>query len=637
MNLLAHINSPADLRKLPKHQLPELARELRQYIIEVMSRVGGHTGASLGTVELTIALHYVFDTPRDKLVWDVGHQAYGHKVLTGRRDQFPTIRQYEGLSGFLRRSESEYDAFGAAHAGTSISASLGLTAARDLNHENYRVAAIIGDASIINGMAVEALNQLGHLQKRMIIVLNDNEMSISPSIGAMAGYLNRIRSGQAYNEVKDELEHAIKSFPLIGRLMFRTAKKFKDAIARLIMPHALIEDLGIRYAGPVNGHDTIALIDALEKIKDTEHPVLLHVLTVKGKGYAPAEADQPKWHGTGAFDIASGTFLKSSAKAPSYTGVFADTCIELMKRDDRIVAITAAMPEGTGLDKVMHAFPNRAWDVGIAEEHGVTFCAGMAVQGKKPIAAIYSTFLQRAFDQVFHDVILQHLDVTFALDRAGIVGADGPTHHGLLDFAYLRPMPGMVVMAPKDENELRHMLKTAVDHNGPAAVRYPRGNGLGVPMDDQLHALEIGKSELLREGGEVAILAIGTMVHPSEKAAELLAADGIESTIVNARFVKPLDADLILALARTKRMIFTVEEHFLSGGFGSAVMELLESYGIHSVPVHRIGVPDVIVTHGDPKLLLAKYGLDADGIYHRVKEAVMAIPGERKVGIASSF
>ncbi|HZS46378.1 MAG TPA: 1-deoxy-D-xylulose-5-phosphate synthase [Blastocatellia bacterium] len=623
-NLLSSINSPEDLRRLPVSKLQPLANEVREHIIEVMSKIGGHTGASLGGVELSVALQYAFNTPRDKVVWDVGHQAYGHKVVTGRRDQLHTIRQYEGISGFLKRSESEYDVFGAGHAGTSLSAALGIATARDLNKDDYHVCAVIGDASVINGMAVEALNNLGHMQKRMIIVLNDNEMSISPSLGALTGYLNRIRSGQAYNQFRDEFETTINSFGMFGRLIFKLAKKFKDSFTRMFVPGVLAEELGIRYMGPINGHDCAAIVHALEEAKQLKHPVIIHALTVKGYGYGPAEADPPKWHGTSAFEISTGKFVSSPSKAPSYTGVFANAMVDLMKQDDRIIAITAAMPEGTGIDKVMKEFPSRTFDVGIAEEHGITFCAGMATEGLKPVAAIYSTFLQRAFDQIYHDVCVQHLDVTFALDRAGIVGADGPTHHGLMDFAYMRVLPEMIVMAPKDENEFRHLLKTAIDHKGPATIRYPRGNGIGVPMDKEIQALEIGKAEVIKNGGDIAMLAIGTMVYPAIKAAERLQQEGIQCTVINARFVKPLDTDLILALARTKRYLFTIEEHYLSGGFGSAVMELLESYGILPAHVHRMGVPDEIVTHGAPNLLLAKYGLDADGIYRRVKETITA-------------
>ena len=624
MELLKQINDPADLRRLPVTQLPQLAQEIRDYMIEVLSKLGGHTGASLGPIELILALHYVFDTPRDKLVFDIGHQAYSHKIITGRRDQFPTIRQYDGLSGFLRREESVYDVFNAAHAGTSVSSALGIASARDLKAEDFDVIAFIGDAGLTAGMALEGINQVGHLKKRMIVLLNDNEMSISPNVGALAGYLNRIRSARPYNELKHEVEEILKVIPAVGEMMLSGVKVLKDTFARAFIPGALWEELGLKYLGPINGHDINSVIQTLEEAKKLDGPVLVHALTVKGKGYEPAERDKAAWHGTSPFEISTGKFIKEPATGPSYTAVFAQATIDLMKQDERVVAITAAMPDGTGLSKVMKEFPTRTFDVAIAEQHAVTFAAGMATEGMKPIAAIYSTFLQRAFDQVFHDVVLMGLDVTFALDRAGIVGADGPTHHGLMDFAYLRPMPGFVVMTPKDENELRHMLKTAVDYDGPASVRYPRGNGFGVTMDEELRALEIGKAELLVEGSDVAILGAGPLVNQCLKAADRLAGDGIKATVVNARFIKPLDEDLILLLARSHGSIVTVEDHYLMGGFGSAVMELLEQAGLHDVRVLRLGFPDKLIEHGGQNLLFAKYGLDADGILSRVKEFVLS-------------
>jgi 1-deoxy-D-xylulose-5-phosphate synthase len=620
MKLLQQINDPADLRQLSPSKLQPLADEIREYMIETLSKIGGHTGASLGPVELLVALHYAFDTPRDKLVIDIGHQAYAHKIITGRRDQFPTIRQYNGLSGFLRREESAYDVFNAAHAGTSISSALGIAAARDLKGEDFDVIAFIGDAGLTAGMALEGINQVGHLKTKMIILLNDNEMSISPNVGALSGYLNRIRTARPYNEFKHEVEEWLKSIPAVGEMMLSGARALKDTLARAFIPGALWEELGLKYMGPINGHDITSILQTLEEAKKEDGPVLIHALTVKGKGYEPAERDKAAWHGTSAFEISSGKFIKEQATAPTYTAVFAQATADLMKTDDRIVAITAAMPDGTGLSKVMKEFPDRTYDVAIAEQHAVTFAAGMATEGLKPVAAIYSSFLQRAFDQIFHDVVLMNLDVTFALDRAGVAGADGPTHHGLMDFAYLRPMPKFVIMAPKDENELRHMLKTAIDYNGPASVRYPRGSGLGVPMDEEIRALEIGKAEILREGTDVAILGIGTQVSYCVQAAERLAAEGLNPTVVNARFVKPLDAELILALARSHGSIVTVEDHNLIGGFGSAVMELLEANRLSEVRVLRLGFPDKLIEHASQSLLLAKYGLDADGIYLRVKE-----------------
>lgn len=632
MELLQTIDSPEDLRRLPLDLLPKVAQEVRQYIIETMSRIGGHTGASLGAVELAVALHYAFDTPRDRLVWDVGHQAYAHKILTGRRDQFPTIRQYGGLSGFLRRDESEYDTFGAGHASTSISAALGMAIARDRIGDDYHVCAIIGDASLPGGMAMEAINQAGHLKTRLIVLLNDNEMSIAPSVGALTGYLNRIREAQGYHRFKDEIGETLRSIPGVGERLHQAAKTVKDAIAAAVLPGALVNELGFKYIGYVDGHDTTALVRALreaQQIKDG--PVIVHALTVKGKGYPPAEKNRYKWHASGPFEISTGTAIKSAKPSPpTYTSVFSNALCELMEKDERIVAITAAMPDGTGVDQALEKFPARAFDVGIAEQHAVTFAAGMACEGLRPVVAIYSTFLQRAFDQIVHDVCLQNLHVVFAMDRAGIVGADGPTHHGLLDIAYMRIVPNMVVMAPKDEAELRDMLLTATEHTGPICFRYPRGAGVGVPLDGEPQRLEIGKAEILRDGGEVALLAYGSMVHPSLRAAEQLAKEGIEATVVNARFAKPLDAELILALARTKRLLVTVEEAYLAGGFGSAVMELLEANGLlDRVQFVRMGVPDRWVTHGEQKLLLAKYGLDADGIYTRVKESVEILDEKR--------
>jgi 1-deoxy-D-xylulose-5-phosphate synthase len=631
MKILQTINSPADLRRLRPEQLQQVADEIRQYILETMARIGGHTGASLGAVELAVALHYAFDTPHDRVVWDVGHQAYAHKILTGRRDQLPTIKQYGGISGFLKRDESEYDTFGAGHASTSLSAALGMAVARDRKNESHHICAVIGDASLQGGMAMEAINQAGHLKTRLIVLLNDNEMSIAPAVGAFTGYLNRIREAQGYHRFKDEVGETLLSIPGLGERLHHAAKTVKDALAAAVLPGALVNELGFKYIGYVDGHNPRALVRALEEAKQVkDSPVIVHALTVKGKGFPSKEKNYYAWHATGPFDLATGAPVKSKAAAPAYTTVFGQTMCELMAKDEKIVALTAAMPDGTGIDKVLEKFPDRAFDVGIAEQHAVTFSGGMACEGLKPVAAIYSTFLQRAFDQVMHDICLQNLNVTFVLDRAGIVGADGPTHHGLLDIAYLRAMPNMILMAPKDEAEMRDMLLTAIEHMGPAALRFPRGNGVGVPLDREPQLLEIGKAELLRDGGDVAIIAYGSMVYPSLQAATQLMGEGIEATVVNARFVKPLDAGLLLALARTRRLILTVEDAYLAGGFGSAVMELLEENGLQDkVRVVRMGIPDRVVTHGDAKLLLAKYGLDADGIYTRVKESVEVLDDRR--------
>jgi 1-deoxy-D-xylulose-5-phosphate synthase len=631
MNLLQNINSPADLRQLRSEELQTVSDEIRQYILETMSRVGGHTGASLGAVELAVALHYAFDTPHDRLVWDVGHQAYAHKILTGRRDLLPTIKQYGGISGFLRRDESEYDTFGAGHASTSISAALGMAIARDRKGEQHHVVALIGDASLAGGMAMEAINQAGHLKTRLIVVLNDNEMSIAPAVGALTGYLNRIRESQGYHRFKEEVEEKLLSIPSVGGKLHHAAKTMKDAIAAAVLPGALVSELGFKYIGYVDGHNPSALVAALREAQQVKDgPVIVHALTTKGKGYPTDEIDYYRWHATGPFDLATGKPIKSSSKAPTYTSVFGKTLCQLMEKNERVVALTAAMPDGTGICEPLEKFPKRSFDVGIAEQHCVTFAAGMSCEGLIPVCAIYSTFLQRAFDQLVHDVCIQNLNVKFCLDRGGIAGGDGPTHHGLLDIAYLRAIPNIVIMAPRDEGEMRDMMLTMIEHSGPTAMRYPRGNGIGADIEREPQVLEIGKGEILRDGGDIAIVAYGSMVHPSLEAAENLSRDGIETTVVNARFVKPLDSELLLALARTKRLIVTVEEAYLSGGFGSAVMELLEENGLQDkLRVVRMGVPDRLVTHGDAKLLLAKYGLDADGIYTRVKENVEVLDDRR--------
>ena len=643
MRFLSEINSPKDLRQLRVEDLQEVASEVRQFILETTSRIGGHTGASLGAVELAVAMHYAFDTPSDRLVWDVGHQAYAHKILTGRRDQLHTIKQYGGLSGFLRRDESEYDTFGAGHASTSLSAALGMAIARDKMENDFHVCALIGDSSLAGGMAMEALNQAGHLKSRLIVLLNDNDMSIAPAVGALTRYLNRIKEAQSYHRLKEEFGDTLESVPGVGHSLRNMAKTVKDAIAAAVLPGALVNELGFKYIGYVDGHNVPMLVAALEEAKSVDDgPVIVHALTTKGKGFPNPEKNYYAYHATGPYDLKTGLPHKSNKKPapPQYTQVFGQTMCELMERDEKIVALTAAMPDGTGVDKILEKFPERAFDVGIAEQHAVTFCAGMACEGLKPVAAIYSTFLQRGFDQIIHDVCLQDLNVTFAMDRAGIVGADGPTHHGLLDIAYLRGYPNIVLMAPKDEGELRDMLFTAIEHPAPVAIRYPRGSGFGVDISEKPQLMEIGKAEILRDAaGDAAIIAYGSMVYPAMEAADNLQKDGIETTVVNARFVKPLDTELILALAQTKRVIVTVEEAYLAGGFGSAVMELLEENNLlDKVKVVRMGVPDRIITHGDPKLLLAKFGLDADGIYQKVRETVEILEermtGQKRLKIA---
>jgi len=614
---LSHIDSPPDLKRVPREDLPRVAEELRDYLISVISKVGGHLASSLGAVELTLALHYTFDAPRDKIVWDVGHQAYGHKILTGRRDRFPTIRQYGGLAGFPARDESPYDAFNVAHACTAISGALGMAVARELKGEDFYVVAVVGDAGLTGGVALEAINNLGHLKKKVLVILNDNKMSISPNVGAIEGYLNRIVHGQAYHRLKQEIEKMILSVPRLGPRLLRLSKGLVESAKTLLIPGLVFEELGFDYVGPINGHSIEDLLNVLAKVKDEPGPVLLHVVTQKGKGYPHAEQLPVKYHGVTQFDVSTGAFHKAPAKAPTYTSVFGKALCELAEKDSRLIAITAAMSEGTGLDEFARRFPGRFFDVGIAEQHAVNFAAGLACEGLRPVAAIYSTFLQRAYDQLMHELCLMRLPVTLALDRAGIVGADGPTHHGLYDLVYLTALPGMTVMAPKDEAELRHMLYTALSVNGPAALRYPRGNGLGVPLED-FQQLEIGKAEILREGSDIAILALGSMVYPCLEAAAKLEESGIHSTVINARFAKPMDEELFAVLAAEKQFLVTAEEGTEAGGFGARVAAMLQDRRI-AVSILRIAVPDRIIPHGAPNLLHAKYGLDADGIVTRIK------------------
>jgi 1-deoxy-D-xylulose-5-phosphate synthase len=612
--LLETIRSPLDVRLLPEEELPRLAQELREFLLTHVSRTGGHLASGLGVVELTIALHYVFDTPLDQIVWDVGHQVYPHKILTGRRDRFSTLRQKGGLSGFTMRQESEYDAFNAAHASTAISAALGMAVARDLKGEKYHVVAVVGDGGLTGGMAMEGLNQAGYLKRPLIVILNDNEMSISVNVGAMSGYLNRIIAGQVYNKVKDETGKILDRIPIVGEKLHELAGAVEDAAKKALVPGTLFEELGFRYMGPFNGHSIAALLPALREAKQRDKPVLLHVRTVKGKGYRLAEKDPVKWHGPSPFTVDTGEIKKSAAAPPSYTQVFAETLIALAEKDPRIVAVTAAMPEGTGIDKFARRFPDRAFDVGICEQHGVTFCAGLATRGFKPVAAIYSTFLQRAYDQIFHDVCLMDLPVVFALDRAGLVGNDGPTHHGVHDLAYLRVLPNMLICAPKDEAELRHLLATAFEARHPIAVRYPRGAGQGVPMAGLPTPLPVGKAEILREGGDGAIWALGSRVPPALEAAERLSAEGLELAVINARWVKPLDEELLSRTVPPGARILTVEDHNVMAGFGSAVLEAVSSLSVPGVEVLRLGVPDRFIAHATQSEQWAEVGLDAEGI-----------------------
>lgn len=618
MGLLEKINSPEDLKKIDRNDLPLLADEIRETIIDVVSKNGGHLASNLGSVELSIAIHYIFNAPYDQVIWDVGHQAYTHKILTGRREAFHTLRQFNGISGFPRREESRYDVFNVGHSGTSISAALGKAVARDFLGENYKVIAVIGDGSMTAGLAFEALNQAGHLKKDIIVILNDNEMSISRNVGALSAYLNRIMTGQFYTRVKKETEHILKNIPKIGESMLKAAKVAEESVKGLIAPGMLFEEMGFNYVGPIDGHRIEHLINTFENIKKLSEPILIHVVTKKGKGYKFAEKDPAFFHGPPPFYIETGEARKKSL-IPSYTKVFGDTIIKIAREDKKVIAISAAMPEGTGLDKFAKEFPDRFYDVGIAEQHGVTFAAGLSTKGFKPIVAIYSTFLQRAYDQIVHDVCLQNLPVVFAMDRAGIVGEDGPTHHGVFDIAYLRHIPNMVIMAPKDENELQHMLYTAVNHNGPIAIRYPRGEGMGVSLDRDLKRIEIGKGEIILDGDDVAIIAIGNTVYPALDAAARLREEGISAAVVNVRFAKPLDKDLIIGIAQRVKGIVTVEEHVLEGGFGSAVLELISEVDIKA-KVKRLGLPDKYIEHGTQKILRQKYGIDSDGIYQSVKE-----------------
>ena len=613
MSILETINSPADVKRLPASRLPELAADLRRIIIKTCAANGGHLAPSLGVVELTIALHKVFTTPSDKIVWDVGHQAYAHKLLTGRRDSFNTLRTLNGISGFPKRHESQHDAFDVGHSSTSISAATGFAVARDLDRRKNKVLAVIGDGSMTGGMAYEGINHAGHLNKDMIIILNDNEMSIAENVGALSNFLSRTASSEFVHRFKKSTESFLKRLE-VGKGVLHVARKMEESFKGLFTPGMLFQAFGFEYIGPVDGHDLPALIETLENVKKFDNSVLIHVLTKKGMGYKPAEQNPALFHGVGPFDMATGKILKGKGGAASYTAVFGTALCRLAAEDDRIAAITAAMPDGTGLAGFSKEFPDRFFDVGIAEQHGVTFAAGLAVGGYRPVFAVYSSFLQRAYDQVCHDVCLQNLPVTIAIDRGGVVGSDGPTHHGAFDLSYLRHLPNMTLMAPKDENELQHMLATAVSLGTPAAVRYPRGNGYGVALDQALEVLPVGRAELLREGDTATILALGTMVHPALEAATVLAAEGLQLTVVNARFVKPLDETLIIALAEKHGVLITVEENVLQGGFGSAVLELLEQHGLSGVRVLRLGYPDAYIPQGEQHELRAMLGLDLPGI-----------------------
>jgi len=611
--ILDRIDGPRQLTALSYPELKQLAAEIRKKLLDTVAETGGHVSSNLGVVELTIALHRIFESPTDKIVWDVGHQGYVHKLLTGRRDRFNTLRQLGGISGFLVRGESPHDAFGAGHAGTSVSAALGMAVARDLKGEGYHVAAVIGDGSLTAGMALEAMNHAGHLGTRLIVILNDNEMSIAHNVGAISRALNQIRVDPRYHRAKEEVDQVVQRLPK-GEDARVAVRRVLHGVKALVLPNLLWEELGFTFVGAVDGHNIAALEEALQRAKMYKGPCLIHVLTQKGHGFGPAEEDSTRWHG-----IAPNGSAKK--KAPTYTQVFGQTLVREMQANKRVVAITAAMPDGTGLTEAAKAFPSRVFDVGIAEQHAVTFAAGLAANGSLPVVAIYSTFLQRAYDQLIHDVCIQKLPVLFALDRAGIVGDDGKTHQGIFDLSYLRCVPELVVAAPRNENELRHLVHTGILHitagKGPFAVRYPRGAGTGEPMEDELRLLPVGKGELLRQGGDLAILAIGWAVGQALEAADLLANQGIQTAVVDARYLKPLDEDLILEIASRCRRVVTIEENVITGGFGAAVLELLSGHHIDGVQVEVVGIADEFVEHGAPSLLREKYGLTGAAVAKR--------------------
>jgi 1-deoxy-D-xylulose-5-phosphate synthase len=628
MSLLKTIHSPTDLKRLPPERFPELCQEIREQIIGVVSNVGGHLASNLGVVELTVALHYLLDTPKDKIVWDTSNQAYTHKLLTGRREQFHTLRQYGGLSGFCKREESVYDTFNAGHAGTGVSAAFGMVEARDQQGQKHKVVCVVGDGAMTAGMTLEGLHHAGGLGKDFLVILNDNQMSISKNVGAISAYLNRTFTGEFYTRVREETGHLLRLIPGIGQDMQKIARRAEELAKGVILPGLLFEELGFQYVGPIDGHNFDHLLPTLENVLKLKGPILLHVITKKGLGYEPAVKNPVWFHACPPFIRETGAPAKKSPR-PTYTAIAVDTLIKLARSDRRIVAITAAMCEGTGLTAFEKEFPDRLYDVGIAEQHAVTFAAGLAAQGMRPVVAMYATFLQRAYDQVVHDVATQNLPVAFCIDRGGLVAEDGTTHHGAFDLAYLRHVPNMVVMAPKDENELQHMVKTCLSYDGPASVRYPRGVSLGVTMDQEPAALPIGKGELLRDGTDVAIVAIGVTVWQAVQAAERLEREGVSAAVINARFVKPLDKDLIVGVAKRVRYLVTVEEGCKMGGFGSAVLEVLSDEGLAHLRTKLIGLPDWYIEQGPQDLLREKYGLTAEGIYQSVKELMTPASGGR--------
>jgi 1-deoxy-D-xylulose-5-phosphate synthase len=608
------IKSPSDLKKLSFPELKKLTEEMRHEIVYRVSKNGGHLASNLGVVELTIAIHYVFNSPVDKIIWDVGHQSYPHKLITGRYERFSDLRKYKGISGFPKREESEHDAFGTGHSSTSISAALGIMEGRDKNKQDFKVIAVIGDGAMTAGIALEGLNNAGDLKKDLIVVLNDNEMSISPNVGALSAYLNRILTGERFRKFKKETKAFLESIPRLGDKAAKIAQKTEEMLKGLFLPGILFEELGFNYVGPIDGHNVELLIDTFKRIKTSLSPVLIHVITKKGKGYEFSEKDPSMFHGIGPFKLETG--LPITGDGLAYSEVFGETLTELAKRDDKIIAITAAMKEGTGLEHFAKKYPERFYDVGIAEPHAVTFAAGLATRGLKPVVAIYSTFLQRSYDEIVHDVCLQNLHVVFAIDRAGIVGEDGPTHNGTFDLSYLRHIPNLIVMSPKDDIEFKYMLELALNHDGPIAIRYPRGKVKSlISPPSSLIPFNIGKAEILREGKDVALIAIGNTVHPSIQAAERLKKEGISAMVINARFIKPLDHNLISSVALTVPRIITIEENALQGGFGSAVIEFLNEVEVNNVKVRRLGIPDVFIEQGQQNELRRIYGLDEKGIY----------------------
>ncbi|MDN7240503.1 1-deoxy-D-xylulose-5-phosphate synthase [Planococcus sp. N028] len=625
------ITSPSFLKELDNKQLVELSEDIRRFLIENLSRTGGHIGPNLGVVELTLALHKVFDSPADKLIWDVGHQSYVHKILTGRASQFDSLRQFKGLCGFPKRIESDHDVWETGHSSTSLSAAMGMAAARDIKKEKNHVIPIIGDGALTGGMALEALNHIGHEQTNMIVILNDNEMSIAPNVGALHNVLGRLRTAGKYNKAKDDLEYLMKKIPAVGGKLAATAERVKDSLKYLLVSGVFFEELGFTYLGPIDGHNLEELEENLLYAKKVDGPVLLHVLTKKGKGFLPAEQDViGTWHGIGPYKMETGDLVKSSNTAPSWSGLIAETVRKLARTDERIVAITPAMPVGSKLEGFASEFPERMFDVGIAEQHATTMAAGLATQDMKPFLAIYSTFLQRAYDQVLHDICRQNLNVFIGIDRSGLVGADGETHQGVFDIAFLRHLPNMVIMMPKDENEGQHMVKTAIEYNdGPIALRYPRGNGLGVPMDSELQVLPIGSWEVLKTGTDAVILTFGTTIPMAIHAAEQLAQQGINAEVVNARFIKPMDVAMLHEIFSRDVPVVTIEEAVLQGGFGSAVLEFAQESGYSNAVIDRLGIPDEFIEHGDVAELMDEIHLNSDEVVNRVK---MHVQSTKKAG-----